>query len=409
MTSLGKLHANNRRRHPPAPLDPDEMLTSALSRARRTDFSDRSFVEPLRRLVRSYNTEAELSAFGRLSVRYDVLRCLKNLLTFDRIEESEPEILSRAIERPIFITGMPRSGTTFLHTLVAQDDRIAAPLSWQMFYPSRHSARAAAIRRVQVDLQLRIMEWLTPELDELHPLSANAPQECTDITAQVFQSLRFDSTFRVPAYQKWLDNHGHEAAYRFHRRFLQHLDAQGSGRRWILKSPDHVFALDAIRTVYPDALLVFLHRDPLSVLASVAKLTEVLRRPFSRSVDKTEIGHQVCSSWVDGADRMIAAAAQSENILHLHYRDVVSAPMEAVTKLYDHGGLHLSEHAAHRMRAWLERPPSGGNGQNRYSLREFGLDEESLKDGFGDYMERFQVTPEWDAAGNAPVRAYRIA
>lgn len=230
MASLGKLQTSTIGRRESPELDADEMIAGALARAGRKDFSDRSFVDPLRRLVRSYNSEADLSAFGRRAVYFDVMRALKNLIRFDRMEEARPEILSRPIRRPIFITGLPRSGTTFLHTLLAQDPGIAVPLSWQLVYPypSRLGALGADFRSSWVDMQFQVMLLLSPELKDLHPLSANTPQECTDITAQVFQSLRFDSTYRIPSYQDWLGHHGHHDAYRFHRRFLQHLDFAGS-------------------------------------------------------------------------------------------------------------------------------------------------------------------------------------
>ena len=397
MASLGKLQTVRGRERPT--LDAEEMIAAALAHTGRKDFSDRSFVDPLQRLVWAYNSEADLSAFGRRAVRFDVMRALKNLLRFDRIEEKEPAILSRPIERPVFITGLPRSGTTFLHTLLAQDPAIAAPLSWQTFYPypSRLGKKAGPkVRRFWVDAQFRVMILLSPELNHLHPLSADEPQECTDITAQVFQSLRFDSTYRIPSYQSWLDSHGHHGAYRFHRRFLQHLDAQAPGRRWVLKSPDHVFALDAIRAVYPDARIVFLHRDPISVLASVAKLTEVLRRPFGRGVDRMDIGKQVSSSWIDGANRMIGAAADDKSILHLHYKEVVSAPIDAAETLYRHCGFTLGAEGKARMQAWLGRTPQNGNSQSRYSLTEFGMDEATLRGRFSAYMDAFGVAREWD-------------
>lgn len=400
MASLGKLQTSAIGRHESPALDADEMVATALARAGRKDFSDRSFVDPLRRLVRSYNSEADLSAFGQRAVRFDVMRALKNLMCFDRMEEARPDITSRPIERPIFITGLPRSGTTFLHTLLAQDPGIAVPLSWQLVYPypSRLAAWGADFRRPWVEMQFQVMLLLSPELKHLHPLSAKTPQECTDITAQVFQSLRFDSTYRIPSYQDWLDHHGHHDAYRFHRRFLQHLDVQEPGRRWVVKSPDHVFALDAIKAVYPDAQIVFLHRDPLSVLASVAKLTEVLRRPFGRSVDRMEIGRQVSSSWIDGADRMIAASAHDPSILHLHYKDVVSAPFDALATLYRHCGLEFRDEARRNIQAWLDKSPKDGNGQSRYSLTEFGMDATALRAHFGRYMDEFGVTTEWDPA-----------
>jgi hypothetical protein len=222
----------------------------------------------------------------------------------------------------------------------------------------------------------------------------------------VFQSLRFDSTYRIPSYQTWLDSHGHHDAYRFHRRFLQHLDAQSPGRRWVLKSPDHVFALDAIKAIYPDALIVFLHRDPISVLASVAKLTEVLRRPFAHRIDRMEIGRQVASSWVDGSNRMIASAA---GVLHLHYKDVVTAPLDAAATLYRHCGLTFSADARQSMQAWLARSPQNGNSQSRYNLAEFGLEEESLRGRFARYMAEFGVAAEWAATRTSTRGALGVA
>jgi hypothetical protein len=406
MASLGKLQTSAVRDRERPALDADEMIAAALSRSGRRDFSDRSFVEPLKRLIRSYNSEANLGAFGRRAVRFDVMRALTNLLRFDSIEEKNPSVLSRPIERPIFITGLPRSGTTFLHTLLAQDRSVATPLCWQMYYPypSLLGRKAADLRRIWVDAQFRVMLLLTPELGHLHPLSAAEPQECTEITAQVFQSLRFDSTYRIPSYQSWLDGYGHHDAYRFHKRFLRHLDAQAPGRRWVLKSPDHVFALDAIKAVYPDARIVFLHRDPISVLASVAKLTEVLRRPFGRGVDRIDIGNQVSSSWIDGANRMIGAASSDPSILHLHYKEVVTAPLKAVERLYRHCDLTLGDESRARMQAWLDRSPQNGNGQSRYSLTEFGMDEAILRARFARYMDVFGVAREWDQTRAAPLR-----
>lgn len=402
MVSLGNFRLDAYRRSPKFGLDADEMLSAALSGAGRQAYRDDSFAAALRKLVHAYNTEADLSAFGRYSARFDVLRCLKNLLQFDAVEERDASITERPIHRPVFITGLPRSGTTFLHNLLAQDSGIATPLSWQLVYPypSRHPFGIDPRARI-VELQFRVIQFLSPELRELHPLSAQEPQECTDITAQVFQSLRFDSLYRIPSYQDWLERRGHFDAYRFHRRFLQHLDAQAPGRRWVLKSPDHIFALDAIRAVYPDAHIVFLHRDPLNVLASVAKLTEVLRRPFTNQIDRIAIGRQVSASWTDGAERMMTAAVSDPSILHLHYRDVVDDPMGAAARLYRHCGISLSAESERHMRGWLRKRSQSPNGRKRYNLADFGLDEKLLRDQFEGYSRAFDVPPEWPGAGHA--------
>ncbi len=352
---------------------------------------------PLTTLLRALEEEARLSTFGRLAARFDAQRCLTNLLRLDIAEEADPGIALRPLIRPIFITGLPRSGSTFLHLLLSLDPAIAVPRSWQLIYPYPTSRLLSSSdhRRARVERQFALFRLLSPGLSRMHPLEADGPQECTDITAQIFQSLRFDTIYRIPSYRNWMDRNGHELAYRFHRRFLRHLDAQApAGRQWALKCPDHVFALDALRAVYPDARIVMLHRDPLKVLASVARLTEILRRPFTRHVVRSAIGDEVSARWTEGIERMIAAHSQCRNILHLHFRDVVTAPMNALATLYRHCGMTLSAAAEARMVSYLRKAPRGGYAMHTHSLEAFGLDAAELNDRFRRYRDVFDVEPE---------------
>jgi len=159
-----------------------------------------------------------------------------------------------------------------------------------------------------------------------------------------------------------------------------------------LKSPDHVFALEAIRATYPDAKIVFLHRDPLSVVASCATLAEHLRRPFANHVDPVEVGRQVSTRLIESAEHMVHAAMRPEPILHLQFQDVVSRPLEAVDKVYRHCGLSLSQDAERRMAAFLARPRR--HVKRRYRLTEFGLNARTLANQFASYAENFGVLPE---------------
>ena len=387
-----RLVRNTRRR----PLRADELLESALSRGKRRDFAERSFVHPLAHLLEACNEEADLSVFGIRALRIDVLRCLRSLLHFDEIEAACPSVLSRPIRAPVFITGMPRSGTTLLHRLILQDPSTIAPRLFQLVYPypSRAGRFGTMLRKKWVSLQLALFRVIAPELNTLHPVAVDAPEECTDITAHVFQSLRFDATYRVPSYNSWLERNGFLNAYRFHRRFLQHLDAQLPGRRWILKAPDHLFALDDIRKVYPDAHLVFVHRDPVRVLASVVKLTEVLRRPFTRSIDRVEIGREVSASWLNGAERMSALSSGDDSVLHLYYRQIASSPLDAVRAVYRHCGLTLTEEAEGRMRSWLRTTGHDNRPGRDYKLAEFGLDPHVLRERFARYTDTFGIEIE---------------
>jgi hypothetical protein len=388
------------------PLRAYELLARALERAKRRDFANHSFVQPLEQLLSACNEEASLSLFGARALKIDVLRCLRNLLHFDAVEDACPSIVARPIVAPVFITGMPRSGTTFLHRLILQDPGTAGPRLFQLVYPYGSSASPllTALRKRSVSLQLALFRLFAPELNALHPVSVDAPEECTDITAQVFQSSRFESMFRVPSYMTWLERSGFLNAYHFHRRFLQHLDFQLPGRRWILKSPDHIFALDDLRRVYPDARLVFVHRDPVRVLASVAKLTEVLRRPFARSIDRLEIGRQVSTSWLTGAEKMCDLAS-SDDVLHLHYREVVSAPLDAVRALYRYCDLVLTDEAEQRMRRWLRTTSNVRRAPRHYRPADFGLEPHALRERFARYTQTFRIQNEYlesEVARGAP-------
>jgi hypothetical protein len=165
----------------------------------------------------------------------------------------------------------------------------------------------------------------------------------------------------------------------------------------VLKSLDNVFALDAIRAAYPDARIIFLHRDPLSVVASCVKLAELLRKPFTRHVDRGELGDQVSSRLVESTEEMALAAECDPDILNLHYREIVARPMETVEALYAHCGMALSGEAETRMRRWLQHPRR--HRHPRYNLAEFGLDARDLNRRFARYMQAFHVTSEESAAG----------
>jgi hypothetical protein len=383
------------------PLRAEDLLRPARRAAGFDDFGDMAVLKPLQILLESCIEEASLGVVGRFALRWDSVRFLTNLLHLRRAERCTPAIAQQRIERPIFITGLPRSGTTFLHRLMMADRENRAPLVWQTIYP--YPPAGGPDRRVaRVTKQLQAFERLAPQFRGLHPLFATSPQECSEITAHVFRSLRFDTTYDIPSYRTWLDAAGHVPAYEFHKRFLQHLQFQGlsagaGAGRWVLKCPDHVFALEAIRTVYPDARLVFVHRDPVSVLLSVAKLTEVLRAPFTRRLDALEIGRQESARWLDGARRMVRAEATlqlAEPICHVHHLDLISDPLATVEGVYRHFGLALPLDAGARMGRMVGRQPNGGYAPHAYRFEDHGLDAAAERSKFRDYMVHFGIQPE---------------
>jgi hypothetical protein len=391
-------------------LDADALIEQAQRRTGLTDFGDAPFREGLQVFLRACAEEADLSLFGRLATRWDIRRFLVNLLRLNDEERRTPAILDEPIKAPIFITGLPRSGTTFLHRLLAEDEANHVPQVWQLIhpYPESGSRGRHDRRRQKVARQLRLFGMLAPEFRRMHPIGANSPQECSEITAHVFASLRLDSNYLVPSYRHWLDNRGHLDAYRFHRRFLQHLqyqsardqsarDQSGGAGRWMLKCPDHVFALSEIRSVYPDARIVFVHRDPLRVLLSVARLTEVLRRPFTRRIDRAALGRQECERLGLGTGLILDAAVRepfAEPIHHVRYRDLVDDPLGTVERLYRHFGLRLDEQTVARIERLVVAEPNGGYGANHYQLDTYGIDPVAVRERVAPYMARFAIEPE---------------
>jgi hypothetical protein len=364
------------------------------------DFGDTPFREGLEIFLRACAEEADLSLFGRLGTRWDIGRLLSNLLRLRDEELRTPEILEQPIARPIFITGLPRSGTTFLHQLLAVDDGNLVPRVWQLIHPYPVPGNDAKHdrRRLRVARQLRLFQILAPGFRQMHPIGADSPQECSEITAHVFASSRFDTTYSVPSYRRWLDRIGHLEAFRLHKRFLQHLQAQArSSGSWVLKCPDHVFALAEIRAVYPDARFVFVHRDPLQVTASVARLTEVLRRPFTKHIDRAALGRQEIDRWSLGAELMIRAADEqpfAEPICHIHYRDLARDPPGTVEKLYNHFGLALKPKMVSRIEQLVQTNPNGGYGINQYRFDTYQIDPAAARERYAVYVERFQVLAE---------------
>jgi Sulfotransferase family len=352
---------------------------------------------PLRVLLEDYRHHADLNLVGCFAARFDMLRLLRNLAALREREAQEPELLTAPVERPIFITGLPRSGTTFLHKLLAEDPENRSPAVWEAVFPLPRNGDDPPARRIAtMDRQLSTFERMAPDFGAAHPIDALSPQECTEITAHVFRSFRFETMHHTPGYRDWLRAADHRPAYRFHRVFLQHLQhTDGRPRRWVLKSPDHVFTLEALASVYPDARVIFLHRDPLDVLASVAGLTAILRRPFTSRLDKAAIGRQVVSDWLEGTEAMMRAHAEhlfpEERVAHLRFRDLVSAPMTTVAALYERFGLPLGAEARQRMERRVAELPRGGYGGLTHALDDYGIDARAVRECFADYAACFGV------------------
>jgi hypothetical protein len=379
--------------------DEQKLLEKACRQTRLDDFGDESFRAPLRILLQSFQQDARLSIIGLICVHSEMVRLLSNRLRLVADAKRYPAIEDEPIGRPLFITGLPRSGTTFLHALLAQDPAHRAPQTWEVMYPSPPPEKASYEsdpRIAKTARQLKLLDVLMPEFKTVHLIDAKLPQECIAITGHDFRSHVFESMYAVYSYRSWFDRQDKRPAYEFHRRFLQHLQWRCPGKRWVLKAPSHLLALEALLQVYPDAGIILTHRDPLKVLASCASFTEVLRRAFSNHIDKKTLGREVRDRWEEGAGLAIEHRRRRSDgaSLDVLYSDLVRDPMMVVGRIYEKFGLELSREAEAAMRRFVAENPKNKGGVHRYSLEEFGLDPESERRKFQPYLDFFGIEPE---------------
>jgi hypothetical protein len=377
------------------PLDAARIVAKARRIAGLDDFGDEDVSDALGRYLAACSRQSELNILGRMATSWDAACLLANLLRMRASEQADPSILSREIEKPIFVMGLQRSGATLLRRLMLTDAANRAPKVWETMHPVPETIDAVDFRPARAARMLRAFARMAPDAAGASAPDADSPQECSEITAHVFRSARFDTNCHIPAYRAWLDGDraAHAPAYRFHKRFLRHLSKpEAAGRRWLLNCPEHVYALNALREAYPDARIVFVHRDPVPSLPKVARATAALRRPFSANIDPIEIARQERNRWLDGAERMIAAADAepfAEPICHVHYLDLLSDPRATVEGVYRHFGMELPGATGQaidglRVRRRTDAP----------TFREFGLNEAREREAFQRYATRFGIASE---------------
>jgi hypothetical protein len=382
-------------------LDEGGLLDRASRKTGLTDFGDDSFREPFRILLRSLETDAELNFMGRICVRNDILRTLCNRLRLIEDRKRHPRIADEVIRRPLFITGLPRTGSTFLHALLAQDPAARSPQVWEVMHPSPPPERATYYvdpRIVETEKELRWIDILMPDFNTVHLIEARLPQECIAITGLSFISYVFDSMYYVYSYRSWLDRTDKRPAYEFHRKFLQHLQWRCPGTHWVLKAPSHLISLDALLQVYPDAGIIMTHRDPLKVLPSCTSFTEVLRGAFTDRLDKAQLGLEVKWRWEGSAASAIRFreenAALREQFFDVGYSDLVRDPMAMVRRIYEHFGMQLTGEAEEAMRRFAGKNRMNKHGVHHYTLEEFGFDPDAIRRCFRFYTDYYQIKAE---------------
>jgi hypothetical protein len=380
----------------------DPLTDQALQSTGLDDFGDPSWKEGAERLISDLNERGALTEVGSLIAGSDVVEYLTGRLHVVDWVKRNPSIAQADIRPPIVVLGQPRTGTTILFDVLAQDPANRVPLTWEVDqpWPPPETATYESDPRIdEVDAKLANVDLLIPGFRSMHDMGARLGQECVRITAADFRSMIFATQYRVPEYQRWLLHQADMAsAYRYHRMFLQYLQSAHSAQRWVIKSPAHLWSLHAMFHEYPNALIVQTHRDPLRVVCSLASLVDLLRRLASDNVSISE----VATEWVDdivlGLERAIEArkdgtvpAGQAVDVL---FSDFLRDPMVVVRTIYERLGIELSDAAEKAMRAFLAANPQEKHGGHRYTFAETGLDEGLLRERTRAYTEYFDIPEE---------------
>jgi len=377
-----------------------QLLHAAQRKTGLADFGDDQFRLPLRALIQASSAPGRFNFAGQLMSQLGISRTLVNRLLINNELKPHPEILDVPIRRPIFIASLPRTGTSFLHKLLAQDPHARALLAWEALLPARWPAdidktpdpRIARVRRL-----VRLHRFLARGRRALHDIDPEGPEEC----AVLLQNTFVTPHPRLSTYLAWyLEQPAPviHAAYREYRQQLQLLQWQRPHEgHWLLKCPLHLFAIDAILTVFPDSAVVLTHRDPVEAIASMCSLQSLTNEVMAGDPEHRDALARRTITWAAQGLRRAEAARQHADpgrIYDIRYNELLADPLAVVRQLYAHFGYDYTPAFEARATAWLARHPQHEFGKHSYTEAQFGLDRRVIDAEFSWYRERYRVAPE---------------
>lgn len=369
-----------------APLNEASLLATAQKQSQLNDWGDESFRIGLQTLLTALNEEADLSLVGRLFLRSDLVRLLTNRLKIQETLKRHPEILDTPIHRPLIIMGLPRTGTTFLQRLLAQDPQFRWLRLWELLDPCPPPEQDAPKPDPRIQSAQKITqqyETLAPAFNTTHFIGAQQPEEGNILFEHAFATPLFELRAHVPSYRAWLRTQEMVSEYQYYRQQLQLLSWHWPGR-WLLKAPSHIWWLDALTQVFPDACIIQTHRDPCTVLPSICSLATIARSIYTDQVDLHDIGQYWLEHLTAGykRGRLFRKEVPTASICDVQYSELTQSPIETVHSIYKFFGEQLDQVTEQRMKQWLKANPQSKHGIHRYSLEQFGLTETEVKQQF---------------------------
>lgn len=384
-----------------AALDEDALLAAACAQTGCRDFGDERFRTHLRVLLGAFRDEAGLSDLGRANVYQQLLQHLKNRLLIQDLLRRHPEIHAVPIERPIVIAGLPRTGTTHLHNLMAADPSLRSLPYWESLEPVLAAAERPAPggpdpRRVRTEMALGVVNGLLPYFERMHEMTVDHAHEEIQLLAIDCSTMLFETLAPMPGWRDYYRATDQTPSYAYLRTVLQVLQWLRGGTRWVLKSPQHLEQFRPLTTVFPDATVVVTHRDPVAVTASLATMVAYSARLLLERVDPPAIGRY----WAARVEDLLRACADDRDVLpaarsiDVRFHEFMADDVAMVERVYARAGQPFTPAARAAMDAFMAAHPRGRHGGVRYDLDTLGLDPAERRAALAFYVERFGVALE---------------
>lgn len=371
------------------------LIDQAQQRTGLRDFGDDSYVAPLDRLIKSINDECQLTELGTVAAPEMLINGLVNLLEVQACYQKNPEIDDVQVIAPVFGLGMPRTGSTALGFIMSLDDNTRVLRDWEanrLCPPPEAATQFSDPRIAACEAGNQALEAMVPELRDMLPRDAQGPTECYYMLSYAFATPAFETFLNVPSYADWAASPAFdmEPAYRFHKRAIKLLQWRCPPNRWYLRSPPHLFGVEALLKIYPDARFVMTHRDPVRSVTSMCSLMHRFRSAFVANLDPLAFGPQQMHRWASALERTLAVrdsigADRFYDISHLRQ---TQDPAEQLYGLYEYLNWPFDETLATKVRNWQDENPKG---LHHASPDFFGLDAKMINERYQFYTDRFKA------------------